>query len=78
MTKMYLQSFVTFTRTEVRGTYLGPVHMIPGQLIAPGQLTDPEVNFLLGARSDACNCSHEFLLAPGQLQEARYPLYNNG
>ena len=24
---------------------LGPVHMIPGQLIAPGQLTDPEVNF---------------------------------
>ena len=25
--------------------YLGPVHMIPGQLIAPGQLTDPRVNF---------------------------------
>ena len=25
--------------------YLGPVHMIPGQLIAPGQLTDPGVNF---------------------------------
>ena len=24
---------------------LGPVHMIPGQLIAPGQLTDPWVNF---------------------------------
>ena len=24
---------------------LGPVHMIPGQLIAPGQLTDPGVNF---------------------------------
>ena len=24
---------------------LGPVHMIPGQLIAPGQLTDPRVNF---------------------------------
>ena len=23
----------------------GPVHMIPGQLIAPGQLTDPGVNF---------------------------------
>ena len=26
-------------------TILGPVHMIPGQLIAPGQLTDPRVNF---------------------------------
>ena len=24
---------------------LGPVHMIPGQLIAPGQRTDPGVNF---------------------------------
>ena len=24
---------------------LGPVHMIPGQLIAPGQLADPRVNF---------------------------------
>ena len=24
---------------------LGPVHMIPGQLIAPGQLTVPGVNF---------------------------------
>ena len=24
---------------------LGPVHMNPGQLIAPGQLTDPGVNF---------------------------------
>ena len=23
----------------------GPVHMIPGQLIAPGQLNDPGVNF---------------------------------
>ena len=24
---------------------LGPVHMIPGQLITPGQLTDPGVKF---------------------------------
>ena len=24
---------------------LGPVDMIPGQLIAPGQLTDPGINF---------------------------------
>ena len=27
--------------------FLGPVHMIPGQLIAPGQLTDPGANFAL-------------------------------
>ena len=26
-------------------SHLGPVHMIPGQLIAPGQLTGPGVNF---------------------------------
>ena len=25
--------------------HLGPVHMIPGQLIAPGHLADPGVNF---------------------------------
>ena len=25
--------------------HLGPVHMIPGQLIARGQLTDPGLNF---------------------------------
>ena len=47
--------------------------MIPGQLIAPGELTDPEVNF-----SDACNCSHDFFVAPEQLREAGYPLYNTG
>ena len=41
-----------------------PVHMIPGQLIAPGQLTDTGVNFA-SVRSDACNCSHEFFVAPG-------------
>ena len=59
--------------------------MIPGQLIAPGQLTDPRVNELsmrsfcvicLGARSDACNCSHEFFVALGKLRKAGYPLYN--
>ena len=32
----------------------------------------------LGARSDACNCSHELFVAPGQLREAGYPLYNTG
>ena len=38
--------------------------MIPGQLIAPGQLTDLGGLLCLGARSDACNCSHEFFVAP--------------
>ena len=32
-------------RSEIRTKNSGPVHMIPGQLIAPGQLTDPGVNF---------------------------------
>ena len=31
--------------SEAAKTHLGPVHMNPGQLIAPGQLTDPGVNF---------------------------------
>ena len=31
--------------TILRLCNLGPVHMIPGQLIAPGQLTDLGVNF---------------------------------
>ena len=31
--------------TILRCCNLGPVHMIPGQLIAPGQLTDLGVNF---------------------------------
>ena len=48
--------------------------MIPGQLIAPGQLTDPGGQLCLGARSDVCNCSLEFFVAPGQLREAGYPL----
>ena len=30
---------------ELSSPNLGPVHMTPGQLIAPGQLTDPGVNF---------------------------------
>ena len=57
---------------------LGPVHMIPGQLIAPGQLTDPRVNFASVHGLTPCNCSHEFFVAPGQLREAGYPLYNTG
>ena len=35
----------TILTTIQPATQLGPVHMIPGQLIAPGQLTDPGVNF---------------------------------
>ena len=52
--------------------------MISGQLIAPGQLTDPGVNFASMHGLDACNCSHEFFVAPGQLREAGYPLYHTG
>ena len=47
---------------------LGPVHVILGQL------TDPRVNAL----SDACNCSHEFYVAPRQVREVGYPLCNTG
>ena len=38
---------VSINRSKITaGSYnLGPVHMIPGQLIGPGQLTDPGVNF---------------------------------
>ena len=49
--------------------------MIPGQLIAPGQLTDPGVNF---ASVHGLTPSHEFFVAPGQLREADYPLSNTG
>ena len=53
--------------------------MISGQLIAPGQLTDPGVNFAsVYVSNDAYNCSHEFFVAPGQLLEAGYLLYNTG
>ena len=39
-------SFVFLDFTSTCGEQpLGPVHMIPGQLIASGQLTDPRVNF---------------------------------
>ena len=51
--------------------------MISGQLIAPGQLTDPGVNFA-SVHGLMPACSHEFFVAPGQLREAGYPLYNTG
>ena len=50
--------------------------MIPGQLIDSGKLTDPWVNFASVHGLTSVNCSHEFLLASGQLREVGYPLYN--
>ena len=49
---------------DMFGHALGPVHIIPGQLIAPGQLTDPGGQLCLGAWSDACNYSR-VLRCPG-------------
>ena len=40
-----MASIVLGNESSFDGSTLGPVHMIPGQLIAPGQLTDPGVNF---------------------------------
>ena len=53
----------------------GPVHMIPGQLIAPGQLTDPGVNFASVHGLTPVTVHMSF---SGQLREAGYPLYNTG
>ena len=52
--------------------------MIPGQLIALGQLTNPGVNFASVHGLTPVTCSHEFFVTPGQLREAGYPLYNTG
>ena len=52
--------------------------MIPGQLITPGQLTNPGVNFASVHGLTPLNCSHEFFIASGQLREAGYPLSNTG
>ena len=51
--------------------------MIPGHLIAPGQLTNPGVNFA-SVHGLTPVTSHEFFVTPGQLREAGYPLYNTG
>ena len=48
--------------------------MNPGQLIAPGQLTDPGVNFA-SVHGQTPVTVH---MTPGQLREAGYPLYNTG
>ena len=52
--------------------------MIPGQLIAPGQLTDPGVNFASVHGLTPVTVHMSFFVAPGQLREAGYPLYNTG
>ena len=49
--------------------------MIPGQLIAPGQLTDPGVNFA-SVHGLTPVTVHTSFVTLGQLREAGYPLYN--
>ena len=45
----------------------------PGTAHCLGVTHWPQGQFCLGAWSNVCNCSHEFLLAPGQLREVGYP-----
>ena len=54
-----------------------PVHMIPGQLTALGQLTGPGVNFASVHGLTPVTVHISFSL-PGQLREASNPLYNTG
>ena len=51
-----------------RWCYLGPVHMIPGQLIAPGQLTDPGVNFASVDRLTPVTVHMSFSLPRGNFE----------
>ena len=52
--------------------------MIQEQLIAPGQLADPGVNFASVHGLTPVTVDMSFSLPRGQLQEAGYPLYNTG
>ena len=52
--------------------------MILRQLIALGQLTDPEVNFTSVHGLTPVTVHMSFFVALGQLREAGYPLYNTG
>ena len=52
--------------------------MIHGQLIALGQLTDPEVNFASVHGLTPVTVHMSFFVAPGQLREVGYSLYNTG
>ena len=56
-------------------TCLGPVHMIPGQLIAPGELADPEVNFALVHGLMPVTVCMTFSL-PGATSRGGLPLWN--
>ena len=47
-------------------------------VVSDYSLVLPRGQLCLGALSDACNCSHEFFVAPEQLREVGYPLYNTG
>ena len=47
---------------------LGPVHMIPGQLIAPGQLTDLWVNFASVHGLTHATVHMSFSLPPGNFE----------
>ena len=55
---------------------LGPVHMIPGQLIASGQLTDPRVNFASVDDLTSVTVHMNFSLPGGNFERRGYPLYN--
>ena len=67
-------------KTSVRPhtVVLGPVHMIPGQLIAPGQLTDPGVNFAPVQSLTAVTVQMSFSFPRGNFERRGYPLYNTG
>ena len=64
---------------------LGPVHMIPGQLIALGQLTDPGLNFASVHGLTLVTVQMNFSLARGNFERRVtrfttpiYPLYDTG
>ena len=50
------------------GLGCGPVNMIPGQLIAPGQLTDPGVNFAPVHDLTPVTVDMSFSLPPGNFE----------
>ena len=52
--------------------------MIPEQLIAPGQLTDPAVNFASVHSLTPVTVHMSFSMPRVKLREASYPLYNTG
>ena len=52
--------------------------MIPGQFIAPGQLTDPGVSFVSVHGLTPVTVHMSFSLPRGNFWEAGYPLYNTG